>query len=94
MASLERFACGCVGIRVSPALALYLHLCERDASGQPDRATVVIRGCPKQPGTRLNLNSREVDRIESEIRRLMDDGRNWRRVREFVAGAFELQGRS
>src|SRR5690349_8617406 len=87
---LERFPCGCVGIRLAPQHALFIQTCDQHSGEESDRATLAIRGCPKE-GTRLNWTSREVDKIVSSADILMLDGRMFRRLCTLVKDGISWQ---
>ena len=80
MSAVEKFPCGCIGVRIAPLTAATLRLCRQHQSENLDGnpATISFRNVPPEKGTPISLASKEWREVEADLSVLVWESEQWR----------------
>ncbi len=92
MSGVERFECGCVGIRIAAVTALVFRRCLRHRSDLADEyPSFQLHGVKGLKSAQMSLTSKEWQDLHSEVHTLMYDGERWRELQKLLGGLLRVQ---
>ena len=93
MSAVEKFACGCIGVRIAPLTAAKLHLCRDHQSETSDgtAATISFRNVPAEKGTSIALTSNEWRDVQNGLDSLVWEAEQWRELRRLLQSLLKVR---